>query len=170
MIGFPLALPMGWVNSPPYFSAATKTIADLANAALANDTKFPTHRLDAIPETDPVAVADYQVPPPPQSRTPPVATTVPEDRVHEYNQRPVAAHDVYVDDFLSLVKGGKRYRLQVKRSLIHALDSVFRGLDPSDGPHRQEPTSVKKFLKGDGTWATAKLVLGWLINTVRKTI
>jgi hypothetical protein len=104
------------------------------------------------------------------SHSPPVATTVPEDRVQQYNRRPVAAHDVYVDDFLSLVQGVKRRRLQVKRSLLHALDSVFRGLDTSDGPHRQEPASVKKLLKGDGTWTTVKLVLGWLIDTVRKTI
>jgi hypothetical protein len=83
MIVFPLALPMGWVNSPPYFAAATETIMDLDNAALATDTKFPTHRLDAISETDPVSVADYQDPPPPPSRTPSVSTTVPEDRVHE---------------------------------------------------------------------------------------
>jgi hypothetical protein len=170
MIGFPLALPMGWVNSPPYFTAATETIMDLANAYLVTDNKFPTHRLDAISETDPVSVVDYQDPPPPPSRTPPVATTVPKDRVHQYNQRPVAAHDVYVDDFLSLAQGGKRRRLKVKRSLLRALNYVLRGLDPSDGPHRQEPASVKKLLKGDCTWATAKLVLGWLIDTVRKTI
>jgi hypothetical protein len=77
---------------------------------------------------------------------------------------------VYVDDFLSLVQGDKRRRIQVKRSLLHAFDSVFRGLDPSDAPHRQEPASVKKLLKGDDTWATVKLVLGWIIDTVHKTI
>jgi hypothetical protein len=98
------------------------------------------------------------------------ATEVPDDRVHAYAQKPVAAHYVYVDDFLSVVQGGKRRRLQVKRSLLHALDSVFRGLDPADSPHRQAPASVKKFLKGDGTWATVKLVLGWLLDTVQKTI
>jgi hypothetical protein len=169
MIGFPLALPMGWVNSPLYFTAATETIADLANAALATTTKFPGHHLEAISETNPDSVADYQDPPSP-SRPPPVATAVPEDRIHEYSPPPVASHNVYVDDFLSLVQGGTRRRLQVKRSLIHALESVFRGLDASDSPHRQEPASVKKILKGDGKWATFKLVLGWLIDTVRKTI
>jgi hypothetical protein len=60
MIGFPLALPMGWVNSPPYFTAATETIADLANAAVATTTQFPSHRLEAISETDPDSVADCQ--------------------------------------------------------------------------------------------------------------
>jgi hypothetical protein len=89
MIGFPLALPMGWVNSPPYFTAATGTIADLANAALATTAKFPSHSLEAISKIDPDSVADYQDPPSP-SRAPPVATAVPEDRIHEYSPRPVA--------------------------------------------------------------------------------
>jgi hypothetical protein len=31
---FSLALPMGWVESPPYFCAATETIADLENEVL----------------------------------------------------------------------------------------------------------------------------------------
>jgi hypothetical protein len=169
MSGFPLALPMGWVNSPPYFTAATETIADLANAALATDAKFQQHRLDATSETMPVSAAGQDLPLSP-ILSPTVATAMPEDRVQHYSWRPVAAHDVYVDNFLSLVQGGKRRQLQVKRSLLHALDSVIRALDASDGPHRQEPASVKKLLKGDGTWATAKIFLGWLINTVSKTI
>jgi hypothetical protein len=156
MIGFPLALPMGWVNSPPYFTAATETIADLANAALVTTAKFPSHCLEAISETDPDSVADYQDPPSP-SRAPPVSTAVPEDRIHEYSPRPVASHDVYVDDFLSLVQGGTRRRLQVKRSLLHALDSVFRGLDASDSLHRQEPASVKKISKEMGSGPPSSL-------------
>jgi len=31
LIAFPLALPMGWKNSPPLFCSATETIADIAN-------------------------------------------------------------------------------------------------------------------------------------------
>jgi hypothetical protein len=154
MIGFPLALPMGWVSSPHYFTAATNTITDMANAALAKETKFPPHCLDSISESDTDSVVDYQDPPPRPRNTPLAATEVPADRVHAYAQKPVAAHDLYVDDFLSVVQGGKRKRLQVKRSLLHVLDSVFRGPDLADSPHRQEPASVEKFLKGGGTWVT----------------
>jgi hypothetical protein len=32
LIAFPLVVPMGWTNSPPIFSTATETIADIANA------------------------------------------------------------------------------------------------------------------------------------------
>jgi hypothetical protein len=38
VIGFPLVLPMGWMQSPPLFTAATETVADLANQSLQNST------------------------------------------------------------------------------------------------------------------------------------
>lgn len=34
LIAFPLALPMGWVESPPYFTAVTETACDRANDML----------------------------------------------------------------------------------------------------------------------------------------
>jgi hypothetical protein len=43
-------------------------------------------------------------------------------------------------------------------------------LDANDSPHRQEPISVKKLLKGDGCWTTRKVILSWLIDTIRQTI
>jgi hypothetical protein len=49
LISFPLWLQMGWVNSPPYFTAATKTICDLANAGLKDQPVFfVPHTLDVI--------------------------------------------------------------------------------------------------------------------------
>ena len=35
LVALPLVLPMGWTNSPPIFSTATETIADIANYRLA---------------------------------------------------------------------------------------------------------------------------------------
>jgi hypothetical protein len=35
LVAFPLALPMGWTQSPPYFCAMTETVADLANERIA---------------------------------------------------------------------------------------------------------------------------------------
>jgi hypothetical protein len=34
LVAFPLTLHMGWVYSPPFFTAATETVADLANASI----------------------------------------------------------------------------------------------------------------------------------------
>jgi hypothetical protein len=39
-----------------------------------------------------------------------------------------------------------------------------------DNPHRQEPSSLKKLLKGDATWSTRKAVLGWVLDTAEKTL
>ena len=46
LVALPLVLPMGWTNSPPIFSAATETAADLANAALSDNTSPKPHHLD----------------------------------------------------------------------------------------------------------------------------
>jgi hypothetical protein len=75
-----------------------------------------------------------------------------------------------MDDFISLVQGNAKRRTQVKRSLLHSLDEVFRALAPGDNPNRQEPASVKTLLKGDGRWASRKVVLGWILDTVARTI
>ena len=58
LIGIPLTNPMGWVSSPPNFSACTETIADLANADLQNNSamvaaRATPHRLDNISESEP---------------------------------------------------------------------------------------------------------------------
>ena len=46
LVAFPLVLPMGWRNSPPIFSTATETIADLTNQRLLDPTPAQPHPLD----------------------------------------------------------------------------------------------------------------------------
>ena len=168
LIGVPLTLPMGWKESPPAFCTATETVADLANSAL-NDTGAlyaAPHRLDSVAET-PIEDAISPVTPmkPSASSTPtPTADYGPK------LQRPLQYWDVYVDDFLALAQGNKLRRKMIKRALLHSLDKVFRPLDAKDGVTRQEPASVKKLKKGDATWATRKVMLGWIVDTEARTI
>ena len=77
--------------------------------------------------------------------------------------------DIFVDDFIGLSQG-KNNRNRVRNILMSAIDEVFRPLSPSDKPSRREPISIKKLLKGDCSWSTVKLILGWIINTVDQTI
>jgi hypothetical protein len=63
-----------------------------------------------------------------------------------------------------------KHRQHVKRSLLSSLDEVLRRVDGQDNVHRQEPASVKKMLNGDATWATRKVVLGWMLDTCAMTI
>ena len=46
LIAFPLDLPMGWKNSPPVFTTATETVADLANQRLNSGYPAQLHHLD----------------------------------------------------------------------------------------------------------------------------
>jgi hypothetical protein len=69
-----------------------------------------------------------------------------------------------------MVQGSWAHRQHVKRVLLQNLDKVFRPLDHLDNEHLQEPASIKKMKKGDTSWATRKVVLGWIIDTVCLTI
>ena len=111
LIAFPLALPMGWVESPPYFTAVTETACDLANAAIQHSDHMPRHRLEEAAHTAP----------PTHTHTPQVRRLQPSpgDVAHPLvvrpawirgrlrmhisvllpAHRPVAVADVYVDDF-----------------------------------------------------------------------
>lgn len=86
-----------------------------------------------------------------------------------YN-KPVKHTDIYVDDFLLAIQGNRRARLRHLRTLLHAIDAVFRPLDNQDSPVRKHVPSLKKLLKGDAYLCTRKVVLGWLIDTVSQTL
>ena len=55
LLAFPLALPMGWVESPPYFTAITETICDRANSLLSRPEPClqQVHRLERVAATPP---------------------------------------------------------------------------------------------------------------------
>jgi hypothetical protein len=78
--------------------------------------------------------------------------------------------DVFVDDFIACAQGDQARLNRVRRILFHAVDNVFRPLDAADGPHRKEPISISKLLKGDASWETCKKILGWIIDTVAMTL
>lgn len=50
LTAFPLALPMGWVESHPYFTVLTKRVCNLANSALHRPTRhrLRVHRTEAV--------------------------------------------------------------------------------------------------------------------------
>jgi hypothetical protein len=73
LITFPLCLPMGWTESPPYFCLATETITDVANERIMKWRNPPQHKLEA-PARSPPAVIPVPVPLPPSEPT----TTTPD--------------------------------------------------------------------------------------------
>ena len=76
--------------------------------------------------------------------------------------------DVFVDDFIGIAQGSRRQIRNLRRTILHAIDDVFD--KPLPGESRNEAASVKKLLQGDGSWATRKLILGWILDTVLGTI
>jgi hypothetical protein len=163
LVAFPLALPMGWVESPPYFTTLTETACDLANNELRareKRTRNTAHRLEAVAATPPPDAVEEEV----KSE----ATRFTRQGSHK-GRPPVAAVDVYVDDFL-LIAQTEHQRRRVMRSTLGAIDSVFRPLSPEDPPHRKEPASVKKMLKGEACWSTKKRILGWDLDTAASTL
>ena len=168
VIAFPLTLPMGWVESPPYFTVLTETACDLANSALHSTSHSfqRAHRLEAVAATSP-----------PTDKSTAAATERPcsterlrwDKRPRSTARPPVAAVDVYVDDFLLMAQTDAQ-RCKVMRTTLNSIDAVFRPLSDTDPSHRKEPASVKKMLQGDACWATNKRILGWDFDTVSQTI
>lgn len=199
LVAFPLVLPMGWKNSPPIFTTATETVADLANQRLSANIQPPLHKLDEAaekvvspaPPIHPRAHLQSILRPPKRAlrnyrskmRTKRrvhwrgryvqqnIGTPVPatRDPCLPRRRKPVAYIDVFVDDFVGLAQQYSTGR-RVRRTLMHAIDSVLRPLDEFDDAARREPVSMKKLLKGDCSWGTIKNVLGWVIDTVAMTI
>jgi hypothetical protein len=141
LVAFPLALPMGWVESPPYFTVMTKTACDLANAAVQWGQPGKPHQLETAAASRPVS------PPPAAWPANWASTHAAFDMTGAPSSAPLAFADVYVDDFL-LVAQTKRQQTRLLRLTLEAIDHVLRPLAASDPSYRKEPTSVKKLHQG----------------------
>jgi hypothetical protein len=123
------------------------------------------------PPEEPVPSAPPAPQPSPTITSVPLPPTVdPTLREMQHARRILAQFDIYVDDYLGMVQGNADRRSRVRRVLLHAVDQIFRPLDSQDTPFRKEPVSVKKLLKGDAYWETRKIILGWILDTIAKTL
>ena len=127
LVAFPLTLPMGWVESPPYFTTITETACNLASMKLRERPRRPlktAHRLEAVAATPPDdTVVAAKVHDEATQRVPH------KHGQHKMGRPPVAAVDVYVDDFILLAQTQHR-REQVLRITLNAIDCVFCPLMP----------------------------------------
>lgn len=168
LVAFPLTLPMGWVESPPYFTSATETACDLANRAL---------RTGLHPQRAPHRLTQLAASTPPSGAALPAARYTTNKAWGLANAAfglspalpPLASVDVYVDDFL-LMAQTTRHRAAVLQHTLHSIDAVFQPLSPTDPATRKEPTSTKKLLQGDAHWSHQKRILGWDVDTVQGTL
>jgi len=150
LVAFPLVLPMGWKNSPPIFSAATETAADIANENLQNNVPAAHHSLDILAATmDVTALGTVSNPgtasnpacfpnnaPTIGTALNTTPTSIARDPFLPSGSSPIAYVDVFVDDFIGICQGEKN-RQHVRRTLLHAVDSVFRPNDFHDDSFRR---------------------------------
>jgi hypothetical protein len=150
---------MGWKNSTPAFTTATKTIADLANHSLKTGAAAQPHALytraaaldDCMQTPRAAALGNCMrtlsdLP----SRMPSVAP----DPSITPKLEPVAEIDVYVDDFIAVAQGDHQNLRDVRATVLHSIDAVFRPNDGHDPNTLAEPVSLKKLVKGDASWST----------------
>jgi hypothetical protein len=158
LIGIPLSLPMGWTDSPPYFSAFTETAADIGNAAITHGPLVPPpHPLRsgvAVTPGSPTQAIHLSSPTPPPTKADLAS--------------PLGYLDVYVDDFIGLTHASTAAR--TLRCILHAISAIFRQEPhPDDATTRKQIISQSKPAQGDGAWSTEKVILGWLFNSTTKT-
>ena len=150
LIACPLTLPMGWKESPPWWCAISETITDLAQKRANENWDPPIHRLEHLLPDDEVTAPTVSLPPI-QSKAP-----------------PLAYFDVFLDDFIALAQGNLKRLAQLRRILLHTMDHV---IPPKfHCPSAKDPISVKKLLKGDGSWKFAHKILGWVMNLAQNEL
>ena len=176
MVALPFSLPMGWVESVPYFCTVTKMIADLANG-LPTNKWIPPHLMEELANT-----------PPPLEEMPAtlnlmaclqsdtscdnlVRNPIPADHaVLCPLQKPVWSTDIYLDNFIMAIQGSETICLQHLLCLLYSIDAVFRPIDQYDSEHCKPVLSKKKALKGNAYLCTQKLILSWMLDTTAHTL
>ena len=133
----PTSLQMGWVESPPYFCAASETARNVAVEYIETPAgSLPPHRLEhwAVAKTS-------------------------ENKLGGTALRYVIK--VYVDDFMAAIIPTTPEEIEhVNRGVLHGIHDVF----PACKDGERDPISAKKLRKGDGTFDTKNAV--WVLTSM----
>ena len=143
----PSAVQMGWVESPPYFCAATETARDVMEFHLQQGTQLCHDPIENQMDVEHV---------PERARA----------------DRPSRLVQVYVDDFCfpatQSVDG--THIPTISRAAIHGIHSIFP--HPAITGHKEgkPPLSKKKLDNGEGQWRVKKEKLGFEFDGCRRTV
>jgi hypothetical protein len=144
----PTSLQTGWVESPPYFCAASEMARDVAS-------KYAEARIGAL---DDHKFSKF-------ARGSKAFEDLPEKAGNSQVLR--YCYEVYVDDFIPLAIAASKDQLEhVARALLHGIHDVF----PADSDDSNDPTSLKKLLKKEGQWDLLKEILGFDFDGEAKTM
>lgn len=144
----PTSLQMGWMESPPYFCAASETARDVAAQYLETpigslcDNKFISWAMDS---------EDFRA--------------LPVD--HLPTQELSYIVEVYMDDYIGLAMPASQDQLRhAANAIMHGIHDVF----PANEQDSDDPISLKKLRKGDGSWMLRKDILGFTFDGDAKTL
>ena len=77
--------------------------------------------------------------------------------------------EVYLGDFICIMQGGTSKIQKMTRHLFRAFGEILYPNNDNDTVHEQQ-ILIKKLCKGNAFWSTQKVILGWAINTVEKSL
>ena len=144
----PTSLQMGWIESPPYFCAASETARDVAEQYIEMKVgTLPAHKF----EQHTIAHQRER------------GGIVQDDKIGGFKY----VLEVYVDDFMSLVVPTAACQLQ------HVANAVMKGIHdvfPADAEEENDPISLKKMKQGEGRYSTRKCILGFDFDGEAKTL
>jgi len=140
---------MGWIESPPYFCAASETARDVAE-------QYVDTRLGQGPCNDLIQ----------HTQTSQAYTSLPKNSLHDADPFWYLV-EVYVDDFMSLALPTSR------RILDHVANGIMCGIHdvfPQEDADADDLISLKTLLQQEGAWDTVKDLLGFVFNGVDYTM
>ena len=142
----PTSLQMGWIESPPYFCAASETARDVAAQYAETPLgTLPDHKFLHLTNTS----NDF-------TKLPAIGL----DRLSYIME-------VYMDDYVTAaIASGQDHLNHLANATMHGIHDVF----PENMDNSNDPISEKKLKKKDGSWALVKDILGLTFNGDDKTV
>ena len=141
LVEFHISLPMGYVDSAPYFYMATEVLTDLANKATPQRDVASEHPLERAAEdrsADDTGTLEDQ------------AGAIWEQLLAEQRSATTKNVNVYLDDLIYIFQGGPKERRQILRNLFSQINKVFH---PNETAYtdKKKPTPLNKIGQGVGT-------------------
>ncbi len=132
----PKLLHMGWVELPPYFCAATKTVGNIATEYIEMEPGTrPRHKFETYAMAAPEAMA------------------LPEESTYEDSLKYML--EVYVDDFVNLVIPASQEH-HSHRHLVNAIMEGIHKVFPPDQDDSNDPIFGEEIVQTEEQFATLK--------------
>jgi hypothetical protein len=127
LIAFPLVLPMGWMESPPFFCCFTETVCNITKTELQRNIRYPFHHFELL-----AGAADKLLDPDRGLDNIAVQPT-PGSHQKRLSKQPLAFVDIFVDGLFAIMQEHKMNSLDNQRqTLMRTFNLVFCPTDKVD--------------------------------------